>query len=234
MHCLGGALPARPDRAQPPQPATRHARPVSDRGAGAASGRVQRRRSSAGACAARSRRSSARSRTARSARTGSAPGTASCVPTPIAVTWRCSTSSSWALDVGGGDHHLRAVQLPYSLAVAEALRLDSQIGPIGPHPGGARHAARHRHRGARQRAAGARPRDRPPARLRGGELPGLPQRRAALSPVRAQHAGDRAARSSACATRDTWRRTSRSRRFRRSRPEQIERLFKRAAERSQR
>jgi aryl-alcohol dehydrogenase-like predicted oxidoreductase len=37
----------------------------------------------------------------------------------------------WALDVGGADHHLRAVQLPYSLAVAEALRLDSQIGPMG-------------------------------------------------------------------------------------------------------
>jgi len=38
---------------------------------------------------------------------------------------------SWALDVGGADHHLRAVQLPYSLAMAEALRLDSQIGPTG-------------------------------------------------------------------------------------------------------
>jgi aryl-alcohol dehydrogenase-like predicted oxidoreductase len=38
---------------------------------------------------------------------------------------------SWALDVGGGDHHLRVLQLPYSLAMAEALRLDSQIGPMG-------------------------------------------------------------------------------------------------------
>lgn len=37
----------------------------------------------------------------------------------------------WALDVGGGDHHLRAVQLPYSLANAEALQLDSQLGPSG-------------------------------------------------------------------------------------------------------
>jgi aryl-alcohol dehydrogenase-like predicted oxidoreductase len=37
----------------------------------------------------------------------------------------------WALDVGGGDHHLRAVQLPYSLAMAEALRMDTQIGPSG-------------------------------------------------------------------------------------------------------
>lgn len=37
----------------------------------------------------------------------------------------------WALEVGGGDHHLRAVQLPYSLAMAEAFRLDSQIGPTG-------------------------------------------------------------------------------------------------------
>jgi aryl-alcohol dehydrogenase-like predicted oxidoreductase len=36
-----------------------------------------------------------------------------------------------ALDVGGGDHHLRAVQLPYSVAMAEAFRLDSQIGPTG-------------------------------------------------------------------------------------------------------
>ncbi len=37
----------------------------------------------------------------------------------------------WALDVGGGDHHLRAVQLPYSVAMAEAFRLDSQISPTG-------------------------------------------------------------------------------------------------------
>jgi aryl-alcohol dehydrogenase-like predicted oxidoreductase len=37
----------------------------------------------------------------------------------------------WALDVGGADHHLRAVQLPYSLAMAEAFRLDSQIAPSG-------------------------------------------------------------------------------------------------------
>ena len=37
----------------------------------------------------------------------------------------------WALAVGGGDHHLRAVQVPYSLAMAEAFRLDSQIGPRG-------------------------------------------------------------------------------------------------------
>jgi aryl-alcohol dehydrogenase-like predicted oxidoreductase len=37
----------------------------------------------------------------------------------------------WALAVGGGDHHLRAVQLPYSVAMAEAFRLDSQIGPSG-------------------------------------------------------------------------------------------------------
>ena len=37
----------------------------------------------------------------------------------------------WALDVGGADHHLRAIQLPYNLAMAEALRLPSQIGPAG-------------------------------------------------------------------------------------------------------
>jgi aryl-alcohol dehydrogenase-like predicted oxidoreductase len=37
----------------------------------------------------------------------------------------------WALDVGGADHHLRAIQLPYSLAMVEALRLPSQIGPAG-------------------------------------------------------------------------------------------------------
>ena len=37
----------------------------------------------------------------------------------------------WALEVGGGDHHLRAISLPYNLAMAEALRLDSQIGPSG-------------------------------------------------------------------------------------------------------
>jgi aryl-alcohol dehydrogenase-like predicted oxidoreductase len=36
-----------------------------------------------------------------------------------------------ALEVGGADHHLRAVQLPYSVAMAEAFRLDSQIGPTG-------------------------------------------------------------------------------------------------------
>jgi aryl-alcohol dehydrogenase-like predicted oxidoreductase len=39
----------------------------------------------------------------------------------------------WALDVGGGDHHLRAVQVPYSVAMAEAHRLDTQIGPRGHH-----------------------------------------------------------------------------------------------------
>jgi aryl-alcohol dehydrogenase-like predicted oxidoreductase len=37
----------------------------------------------------------------------------------------------WALEVGGGDHHLRAVALPYNLAMADALRLDSQLGPAG-------------------------------------------------------------------------------------------------------
>jgi aryl-alcohol dehydrogenase-like predicted oxidoreductase len=37
----------------------------------------------------------------------------------------------WALDVGGGDHHLRALQLPVSLAAAEAWRLRSQLGPSG-------------------------------------------------------------------------------------------------------
>jgi aryl-alcohol dehydrogenase-like predicted oxidoreductase len=37
----------------------------------------------------------------------------------------------WALDVGGADHHLRALQLPYSLAMAEALKLPSQLGPDG-------------------------------------------------------------------------------------------------------
>jgi aryl-alcohol dehydrogenase-like predicted oxidoreductase len=37
----------------------------------------------------------------------------------------------WALDVGSADHHLRALQLPYSLAMAEALKLPSQLGPGG-------------------------------------------------------------------------------------------------------
>jgi aryl-alcohol dehydrogenase-like predicted oxidoreductase len=37
----------------------------------------------------------------------------------------------WALDVGGGDHHLRAIQLPYNLATTSALRLPTQIGPAG-------------------------------------------------------------------------------------------------------
>ncbi len=37
----------------------------------------------------------------------------------------------WALDVGGADHHLRAIQLPYNLAMTEALRLRSQLGPAG-------------------------------------------------------------------------------------------------------
>jgi aryl-alcohol dehydrogenase-like predicted oxidoreductase len=37
----------------------------------------------------------------------------------------------WALEVGGPDHHLRAIQLPCSLAVAEALRLPSQLGLPG-------------------------------------------------------------------------------------------------------
>ena len=33
-----------------------------------------------------------------------------------------------ALDVGGPDHHLRVVQLPYSVAMGEALGLPSQFG----------------------------------------------------------------------------------------------------------
>jgi aryl-alcohol dehydrogenase-like predicted oxidoreductase len=37
----------------------------------------------------------------------------------------------WVLDVGGADHHLRAVQLPFSLAMAEASRLSTQIVPPG-------------------------------------------------------------------------------------------------------
>lgn len=37
----------------------------------------------------------------------------------------------WALEVGGADHHLRAIQLPYSLALGEALRLASQLVPPG-------------------------------------------------------------------------------------------------------
>ncbi len=36
-----------------------------------------------------------------------------------------------ALDVGLGDHHLRAIQLPYGLAMGEGLALDSQLGPDG-------------------------------------------------------------------------------------------------------
>lgn len=35
----------------------------------------------------------------------------------------------WALEVGGADHHLRAIQLPYSVAMGEALRLPSQLVP---------------------------------------------------------------------------------------------------------
>ncbi|MBJ22828.1 MAG: aldo/keto reductase [bacterium] len=36
-----------------------------------------------------------------------------------------------ALDVGHGDHHLRAIQLPYGLAMGEGVALDSQLGPDG-------------------------------------------------------------------------------------------------------
>lgn len=39
-----------------------------------------------------------------------------------------------ALDVGGADHHLRAVQLPYSVAMGEAGGLPSQFGPEGRAP----------------------------------------------------------------------------------------------------
>ena len=34
-----------------------------------------------------------------------------------------------ALDVGGADHHFRAIQLPYSLGLADAVAVDSQFGP---------------------------------------------------------------------------------------------------------
>lgn len=36
-----------------------------------------------------------------------------------------------ALDVGQADHHLRAIQLPYGLAMGEGAVLDSQLGPDG-------------------------------------------------------------------------------------------------------
>lgn len=36
-----------------------------------------------------------------------------------------------ALDVGQADHHLRALQLPYGLAMGEGAALDSQLGPDG-------------------------------------------------------------------------------------------------------
>ncbi len=34
-----------------------------------------------------------------------------------------------ALEIGGADHHLRAIQVPYSVAMGEALGLPSQFGP---------------------------------------------------------------------------------------------------------
>jgi aryl-alcohol dehydrogenase-like predicted oxidoreductase len=37
----------------------------------------------------------------------------------------------WALEAGGADHHLRAIQLPYSVAMGEALRLQTQLVPPG-------------------------------------------------------------------------------------------------------
>ncbi|MCZ6465496.1 MAG: aldo/keto reductase [Proteobacteria bacterium] len=36
-----------------------------------------------------------------------------------------------ALDVGGADHHLRAIQLPYGLAMGEGAGVASQLGPDG-------------------------------------------------------------------------------------------------------
>jgi aryl-alcohol dehydrogenase-like predicted oxidoreductase len=36
-----------------------------------------------------------------------------------------------ALDVGSADHHLRALQLPYGLAMGEGAVLESQLGPDG-------------------------------------------------------------------------------------------------------
>ena len=36
-----------------------------------------------------------------------------------------------ALDVGQSDHHLRAIQLPYGLAMGEGAALESQLGPDG-------------------------------------------------------------------------------------------------------
>jgi len=36
-----------------------------------------------------------------------------------------------ALEAGSGDHHLRALQLPYGLAMGEGAGLASQLGPDG-------------------------------------------------------------------------------------------------------
>jgi hypothetical protein len=49
-----------------------------------------------------------------------------------------------AVDVGGPDHHLRGIALPYNVALGEAKGLESQFGPDST-PLAVRHAARHGH-----------------------------------------------------------------------------------------
>ena len=94
-----------------------------------------------------------------------------------------------AMQVGGADHHLRGVALPYSVAQGEAKALESQFGPEAkPTPlfetlrdtGTAVFTAAplvHGPRGAR------------PAAVLPAGLPRPAHRRTTVSPVRAQHAG---------------------------------------------
>ena len=150
--CDDEALPARPDRAQPTQPRPRDARLLPSPGARDPPARARCRWLSRARSARRSRRSSSRYPGAGSAPTGSRPGRDSCCPIPTASHLSIVDLFDIALEVGQADHHLRAIQLPYGLAMGEGAVLASQLGPRRSEPRDPREPPRHRHGRLRERA----------------------------------------------------------------------------------
>jgi len=75
-----------------------------------------------------------------------------------------------ALEVGQAEHHLRAIQLPYGLAMGEG-RPSRASSARRPEPGDPREPSRHRHGGLRERPALRRPARRPGSGLRPRGLP---------------------------------------------------------------
>ena len=186
-------VPARPDPAQPTQPAAGDARRLVPRAARARAAGIRRPGVPA--------RDVSRLRGARAGGLrwtdrslwSCAPGMASCARTPTRGHLSLLDLFQWALDVGGADHHLRAhptaVQPGDGRGAAPALA----ARPRRRHRSRALGAARHRQPRARERTAGAGARVRAPAGLRARVPAGAAQRRTAVPAVRRSSPGITAA-----------------------------------------